>query len=1348
MLSIAAPAFAVDNPNLAPRAKITASQEAWPGAAAAVADGRVPAAGSRYDWYPQWEVYQQGRAWAVNADQLPASLIFTWPEPVTVSAVVYYGRTTWIFDVFKDYAVYLDDAETPVVQGAFRNGHGPQPVTLPTPTRTRKLRLEFRSRHGGSAPGAAEVQVFAMPPAQEDLLCRFTDLSLDYRYAYYPSHNLVRIHLPKPPADATDWRLTLRPEAGGAVLAERSGKLPTATGGEAMPVPDLPEGDYTLILTLTGGAKPIVEERGIRRDRPEWEGNKLGREDIVIPPFTPLTVDEKANRVGCVLRTHTHGAAGLWRQVVSRDRELLAGPVRLEVTQGGKVHTAGGPVPRFTGKKPTTVSGEAAWTAGALSGTTRFAYDYGGMQTITLELAPTETEIERAQLVIPLKASEAWLMHPVTTQLRQHFAGRIPAGKGKVWDSSKVPDRLNGNFVPYIYVGGPERGICFAADNDKDWITDGNVPMMVIERDGDSVLLRLNLIAKPSRLARPRTLTFALQATPAKPMPEQPYNWRRWWATGTVPDIKDVQIKFWGGNMYWGGRHFATSIYPAFKDYGFWEHLAESRRTGKRNPEYEKQWLARFKDVPEKDYKSLQSHFNAGLGWAAGTPAIAPDTKKFNYVIPYTNPRGAHVETPEFLTTYLDEWLQGDIVDPAWPGRNTFERPLRVHPGWPGIACWYQVEPVPSRIDMLLFYHKKMLETFADGIYWDNWFLQPNYTPAEAGGPGYVDDDGRPRAGVNLMGFRELVKRTATMMHVMGKRPLTYLHMTNVNIVPMLSFGTVNLDWEWRDQGHLKEMDMQERIRLDEILAHNLGLQSGNVPVAITGSHLSGLSGRDWLTRTLMAVCFPHEMRIHAGIQPVGFIQSQLTRFGYGLPDCKVFRYWEDGFPLRTEGAEMRALVLARNGKAMIALGNFGPAGATGPAVQQGGPSLEEYDAGQRGLAKAPTTGGAPAAPRKKAESYTVRFRLDLKALGIAEAARAWDVELRADRVKAARPRSAGMPAQPAELKRLAPGLFELTMPHDDFALIVVEPFEATDDYEVPVNATLPAGPGEFLVELQPFDHRWNANIFGRNNPRPGTVYTLRARLESTDGRPGSVALFLTQPATQGSGLFAEPWCYNLKLDPPEARELVIAGVRVPAKNPQNSPLALRSYPTGTKNVRVAAVSPIRFVRPMLGISDQRPIVLDRVARGQTAVSPARRVFNAQTEAPVAQGQTFATVLYGVANVVTPTPGHPDMQEIDQVGIVLTGPHADQFALVGDHRADNGGLKLLGRNGPGLRGGAAPESVNFSVRFNGVAEPGLYKATVRIVTQAGNLGVCSAGNPGEPLRNLFYLDIPVQATVE
>jgi len=1030
---------AAENPNLAVRAEISASRESYPGAAATVADGIVPAIGSRDD---------RRSVWMVGKDDLPAALVFDWPEPVTVSTLVYYGRTTWGFHVFQDYAVYLDDAAEPAVEGAFRNGHGPQLVNLPAPVRARKLRLEFRSHHAGNNPGAAELQIFSRPPAREELLSRFSDLSLDYRYAYYPSHNLVRIHLPTPPAGSTDWHLALRPEKGGALLAERSGKLPTAAGGESMPVPDLPEGDYTLTLTLSGGAETIIEERGIRRDRPEWEGNQLGREDIVVPPFTPLEVEANAPVVRSVLRSHTHGAAGLWNQGVSRDRELLAAPVRIEVSQGGTVHTAAGAAPRIVEATPTRVRGEAEWTAGPLSGTTRFTYDYDGMKMITLELSPTQTELDRVQLVIPLKASEAWLMHPVTTRLRQHFAGRIPGWEGnpstgsglagRVWDSSNVPNRLNGTFVPYIYVGGPERGICFAAENDRDWITDPNVPMMVIDREGDTVLLRLNLVAKPSRLDRPRTLTFALQATPAKPMPEEPYNWRRWWSTRTDRDVESVQINFWGGNMYWGGRYFATSVYPAFEDYGFWEHLATSRRTGQRDREYEQQWISRFENLPEKDYNSLRNHHNWGFAAASSSPVITPETKKFTYVIPYTNPRGAQIETREFLSTYIDEWLQGDIVDPQWSRFTPFIRPRRVSTGFPGGATWYQVEPVPSRNDMLLFYHRKMLETFADGIYWDNWFLQPNFAPAEAGGPGYVDDDGRPRAGVNLMGFRDLIKRTATMMHVMGKRSLTFPHMTNVNIVPMLSFGTLNLDWEWRDQGAMGTRDLQDRIRLDEILAHHLGLQSGNITIGMTGNIIKGdKAAREWLHRTGMAMTIPHEIRTYQATAAAAFVQSQMARFGYGTPDCRVFRYWEEGFPLRTQGAETRALVLAKDGKAMIALGNFGPEGVEGPEIGAG-PTLEEYDAQQLGLAQAPVP-AAPAVRRERAKTYTVRFALDLAALGIPETAEARDVELKAGRGKATRPDSPERPPQPAQLKRIAPGVFEMTIAHHDFALIVVE---------------------------------------------------------------------------------------------------------------------------------------------------------------------------------------------------------------------------------------------------------------------------------------------------------------------
>jgi len=187
--------------------------------------------------------------------------------------------------------------------------------------------------------------------------------------------------------------------------------------------------------------------------------------------------------------------------------------------------------------------------------------------------------------------------------------------------------------------------------------------------------------------------------------------------------------------------------------------------------------------------------------------------------------------------------------------------------------------------------------------------------------------------------------------------------------------------------------------------------------------------------RTVIAACLPHEIRVFKGYgnPDVTFVQNELARFGYGMPDCRVFRYWDDGFPLEAEGAEMRALVLARDGKAMIALGNFGPAKAAA---------------------------GAGAGP-EKGKPYTVRLKLDLAALGIPETARAWDVELKAGHTKAENPATIKAPAkpeptldqpptdeagleleeqQPGLLERLAPGVFELEIAHHDFALIVVEP--------------------------------------------------------------------------------------------------------------------------------------------------------------------------------------------------------------------------------------------------------------------------------------------------------------------
>ena len=242
-----------------------------------------------------------------------------------------------------------------------------------------------------------------------------------------------------------------------------------------------------------------------------------------------------------------------------------------------------------------------------------------------------------------------------------------------------------------------------------------------------------------------------------------------------------------------------------------------------------------------------------------------------------------------------------------------------------------------------------------------------------------MDDEGKLHAGVNIFGFHELTKRTAVMQHQMGRRPVVFLHMTNANIVPMLSFGTMILDHEWRDRDEFRDKDFQERLSLDEdaslLLAQSTGLQSGCLGVVHNLFH-----GDLRISRSALGVALTHEMRMGVDGGSVGQrVGELLCDFGYGLPDCRVWRYWDAPLPLRTTGVPVKTLTMARQSRAMMVVTSYGPAG-------------------------------------------DVVLELDGKSLALPDNAIAVDAETGAG------------------LQRLGPGRFKLTLPRHDFRLILVEP--------------------------------------------------------------------------------------------------------------------------------------------------------------------------------------------------------------------------------------------------------------------------------------------------------------------
>ena len=108
-----------------------------------------------------------GRAWCAQGNNHPhgVTLTFTWPEPVAVAELVYFGRTAWQWEEnWKNYEVYIDIGRA---AGGWPENSSrdtvPSVFALPETFRTSSLTLKFLSSYGGSNPGASEIQVFAAP---------------------------------------------------------------------------------------------------------------------------------------------------------------------------------------------------------------------------------------------------------------------------------------------------------------------------------------------------------------------------------------------------------------------------------------------------------------------------------------------------------------------------------------------------------------------------------------------------------------------------------------------------------------------------------------------------------------------------------------------------------------------------------------------------------------------------------------------------------------------------------------------------------------------------------------------------------------------------------------------------------------------------------------------------------------------------------------------------------------------------------------------------------------------------------------------------------------------------------
>jgi len=728
--------------------------------------------------------------------------------------------------------------------------------------------VAYRRRHS-FVPNAAPVE-FRLAGAKES--------GIALRFAYFPSFNRCRLAVDASTVKGLAGRKPVFSIVDSRGRALFSKELDVGKDGTFDDVVDIPDLKAATLSSGDGGYVARVEVPGIadsrkelafRRDVFEWEGNKIGLSDTVPPPFTPVKRD--GNRVSVVLRDHDIGEFGLWNQVVAAGKPLLARPMRIVMKDGARL--------------PAGIDAKSLW-------------DVDGMMDWTLVLPAGKCG--PLSLEIPVRAERAPLYHSVADGLRFNPAGRIPAGTGRVWDSS-IPNRvaLLGTYLPYIWIGGPLRGIAVFGDNDRGWVlADGDKapPCQEIVREADgTVVLRLNIVQKEVDLKEPRTVRIAFQATPVKPMLE---NWR----SRSRGDLM-------AGAYIWGASQ--SGPWPWDETDTFFRKMGEARRTGKADMAFADKFADDYpymwpKGSPryEEKHKMLLTHYRSGLVRSVWS---FKDPKKFIF---YTNARGIEFGVKSGQT-FADEWCRQQ-----WTARP-FNRES-------GHA--YDLDPVKSYADCAVTWYKAMVETgAADGIYWDDVFPSGNFNLGVT--DAYRAPGGEIQPTCGIFSMRSLVRRCAVMMAEIGKDPRdNWVHMTNTAMAPVSAFAGVHYDWE----DTAGDLTIQERYSRDYVLATAIGRQMG-CRVGVMGYFATKDPKSEklrMLERTGTGACLANELE-WPRVKTWRDVHGRLCEWGYRKPDTKVWNDFDEDvpFPVETKGPECAALAMSRGGEALVVVSDWSSGG-------------------------------------------------------------------------------------------------------------------------------------------------------------------------------------------------------------------------------------------------------------------------------------------------------------------------------------------------------------------------------------------------------------------------------------
>lgn len=296
-----------------------------------------------------------------------------------------------------------------------------------------------------------------------------------------------------------------------------------------------------------------------------WLNNQYGKDEIVIPPFTPLVKSD--DTISCVLRDYIFAQSGFPENIRADGENVLVSPITLVMeTATGKFLPEKSTL-KFTSVKATRVEFESKMQFPNLAVVLQGWMEYDGVVYYTMKLNPTKAiEVKKLSLVIPVANSR--LFHYVSDNIRLDNNYRYTDelhGARSIWNSTLANfSGIYGNFLPSLWLGNNDRGISFFAESDKGWINDKKSPCFELIRNQDkTVSLQVNFVAKAAKLSASREIEFGLIATPVRPK-----------ITGAGMTCNEKWVTSFGGGYFNVGLlplddYISDLIIPKSKDKSF-----------------------------------------------------------------------------------------------------------------------------------------------------------------------------------------------------------------------------------------------------------------------------------------------------------------------------------------------------------------------------------------------------------------------------------------------------------------------------------------------------------------------------------------------------------------------------------------------------------------------------------------------------------------------------------------------------------------------------------------------------------------------------------------------------------